>query len=104
MDDVISLLDHREKDGYKKMTMAFYPKDNQEPFQINVYIATTDNQNYAGEDSLENIAEQIARSVGPSGSNVDYVCNLAKAMRELCPEAMDEHLREVEARVLKLLK
>lgn len=104
VDDVISFLDHREKDGYKKMTMPFYANVDQKPFQINVYVATTDNRNYAGEDSLENIAEQIVRSVGPSGPNVEYVCNLANAMREICPEAVDEHLRDVEAKVLELLK
>ena len=47
---------------------------------------------------LGEMAEQINRCVGPSGSNREYVIELARALRGMGVE--DEHVFEVEGRVL----
>ncbi|XP_066139136.1 putative glutathione-specific gamma-glutamylcyclotransferase 2 [Euwallacea fornicatus] len=103
--NVVKHLDYREKGGYERKTVKFYPKDTSvEPFDMTIYLAAHDNPNYAGHAELDDIAEQVVKSIGPSGPNIDYVCNLAKIMREVVPEAKDDHLFELESKVIKLLK
>lgn len=96
-------LDHREKGGYSSITELFHPDDDiPEPFQLTIYLATECNSNYLGPAPLANIARQIATSVGPSGKNIEYLLNLADAMRKISPHVHDPHLFELEAEVLKL--
>jgi len=51
-----------------------------------------------GPAAINEIAEQIASSSGPSGSNRDYLLSLAQALRELAE--YDEHVFEIESLVL----
>lgn len=105
IDFVVKHLDYREKGGYKRANITFYPKSELDaPFDITIYVGTADNFQFAGEAKIEEIARQIVNSKGPSGTNVEYVCNLAKAMREIAPHVLDEHLYSIEERVLNLLK
>ncbi|KAK6631666.1 hypothetical protein RUM43_013730 [Polyplax serrata] len=128
---VISHLDYREKTGYKKQCVTFYPTkeighyqsagDGEqgttntnvtsrdpspslklEPFQLMIYIGTEDNQWYAGAASVEDIAKQIFESEGPSGTNKEYLYNLAAAMRTMAPHVNDEHLFALEKAVQNL--
>ena len=64
-----------------------------------VYIATQSqrNRNWLGPAPLDQIAETIATSHGPSGPNCDYLYGLANAVRELGVE--DEELFQLEALV-----
>lgn len=71
---------------------------------MTVYYGASDNFQYAGESDIDSIAQQVVKSVGPSGKNVDYVCSLANAMREIAPQVNDEHLFVLEAKVLELIK
>lgn len=42
-------LDFREKNGYSKKLVIFYPQDESyEPFELMVYMATVENESYAG--------------------------------------------------------
>ena len=62
-----------------------------------VYIAPTDNFAYLGPAPIHQMARQIATSHGPSGSNRDYLLELAEALRAL--NAHDEHVFELESAV-----
>lgn len=98
--DVLAYLDFREKNGYKSTWVTFHPKDINHPaFQAKLYIATPENEFYLGPAPLSEIAEQILTCSGPSGTNYDYLINLAQAVRNLGPEIIDDHLFELEALV-----
>ncbi|KAJ8709115.1 hypothetical protein PYW07_008941 [Mythimna separata] len=102
VDQVTQHLDFREKNGYIKRTVTFHPKEALEPFELTLYVATEENESYAGEASIEDIAKQVVTSQGPSGTNKEYVYNLAAAMRELAPDVEDDHLFSLEAAVRRL--
>ena len=118
---VIKHLDYREKNGYDKVTATFYPSDPDsnnhqsnshdcsscsplpsEPFDLVIYVGREDNEYFAGAADIESIAEQIVSSVGPSGTNTEYLFKLASAMRLLAPGVQDDHLFALEAAVRRL--
>ncbi|CAG9858675.1 unnamed protein product [Phyllotreta striolata] len=102
--DVVDHLDYREKGGYEKTVLKFYPlsKDKQ-PFDITIYLGDHNNFNYGGPAELKEIAKQIVNSSGPSGPNIEYLFNLANSMRVFFPQVHDEHLFELEKHCLNLL-
>ena len=65
-----------------------------------VYIATEDNAAFLGQSDELLIARHIATSHGPSGSNRDYLLQLAEALRAL--DADDEHVFTIEHHLLRL--
>lgn len=102
--EVIEHLDFREKNGYERHLVRFYPLDSSTDDSMEnivIYVATKDNESYAGhQNDLNDIANQIFEATGPSGSNREYVFRLADAMRQLFPNHDDDHLFELE----KMLK
>ncbi|XP_037948527.1 putative glutathione-specific gamma-glutamylcyclotransferase 2 [Teleopsis dalmanni] len=105
--DVLSHLDYREQNGYERCTLSFqeFPEATGAQFDVIMYIATKDNVSYAGDVwQLTRIAEQIFTSAGPSGTNREYLFNLALAVRFMFPGVNDAHLFELEAEVLKLIQ
>ncbi|XP_063379883.1 putative glutathione-specific gamma-glutamylcyclotransferase 2 [Cydia fagiglandana] len=100
---VTKYLDFREKNGYSQKTVTFHPKDKTyDPFDLTLYIATEDNESFAGPAPIEEIAKQVVVSEGPSGPNKEYVYKLAAAMRQLAPDVDDDHLFALEQEVRKL--
>jgi cation transport regulator ChaC len=86
-------LDHREKNGYLRLTTEIAFEDGGAAEGI-VYIATIDNAAFLGPASEREIARQIATARGPSGPNIDYLMALAQALRELGKP--DAHVFEIE--------
>nr|XP_054759698.1 putative glutathione-specific gamma-glutamylcyclotransferase 2 [Lytechinus pictus] len=107
-DSVKEYLDFREKNGYTTKAVMFYPIQSpdgsvQEPLEVLVYIATPCNPSFLGPAPLEEIANQILCSEGPSGKNKDYLLQLAVTMRKLVPDCNDAHLFELERLVKGLM-
>lgn len=101
--EVVEHLDFREKNGYERRLVQFHSLDSSKPNEtidnIVIYVATKDNESYAGHmNDLNDIANQIFDAHGPSGSNREYLYRLADAMRQLFPNVdhYDEHLFELE--------
>ncbi|XP_077286344.1 putative glutathione-specific gamma-glutamylcyclotransferase 2 [Arctopsyche grandis] len=97
-------LDFREKNGYTKTSVKFYPNLDSDlhPFELIIYVATPDNVSFAGEADIETIAKQIVSCSGPSGTNKEYVYRLAAAMRSIAPSIIDSHLFDLEKAVQNL--
>ena len=64
-----------------------------------VYRACESNEAFLGPAPMEEMAAQINRCVGPSGSNREYVIELARALRSM--GFSDHHVFEVESWVLR---
>jgi glutathione-specific gamma-glutamylcyclotransferase len=79
---VFGHLDHREKNGYLRIATGMQFDDGSQAEGV-IYIAGADNPAYLGPASELSIARQIAAAVGPSGSNRDYLLQLAQALRAL---------------------
>ena len=94
-------LDHREKNGYERITTDLHLADGRAVPGL-VYIAPVDNFAYLGEADIRDIAEQIIQCTGPSGRNIDYLTELAQALRKL--EACDDHVFELESMALSMIK
>lgn len=104
--EVLQHLDFREKNGYERHTVKFYPypEISANAREIMIYVATEDNVSFAGHiTEINEISKQVFEAIGPSGPNREYLFNLANAMRKLFPNERDEHLFELETSVLQLV-
>lgn len=102
--EVLKGLDYREKGGYVREEVDVFILGNDSPVVRGaiVYLADQTNQEYLGEAPVGDIALQIFKSVGPSGPNIDYLLNLASALKTMSVE--DEHVFEIETHVRGLMK
>lgn len=97
-------LDRREKGGYRLEPALFTPVEElYEPFKVEIYIGSKDNPNYLGPAEDDEMALQISASQGVSGSNADYLFELARAMKDIAPHATDAHLFGLERKVKDIL-
>jgi len=94
--EVFEHLDHREKNGYDRIHVEIENESGN--LSGVVYRAAENNQAYLGPAPVDEMAAQINRCVGPSGTNRDYVLELARALRSM--GYSDDHVFEVESRVL----
>lgn len=104
VDEVLSYLDYREKGGYTRELVDVFTKEA--PHQPTIvgallYRATEDNPEFLGSAPVPQLAAQIYKSVGPSGRNVEYLLNLAQAVRQMGVE--DDHLFALERHVLEMV-
>ena len=86
-------LDHREKNGYERHDVRLEFRDGSACDGV-VYIAPAGNFAYLGPAPDVEMVTQIRRSSGPSGTNIDYLLDLATALREL--EIDDPHVFRLE--------
>lgn len=97
-EEALARLDYRERGGFeRKQVDVHFRSDGETSLRIRaeLYVATPSNPNYLGSDSLEAIADQVRGASGPSGPNVEYVLELARALHEMGAE--DEHVFALEA-------
>ncbi|KAJ2485638.1 Cation transport regulator-like protein 2 [Coemansia sp. RSA 2050] len=93
--EVKAQLDHREKDGYSIEFISVHSKHGV-LHNVMVYVGVCTNPSFAGDSSLEDTAQVIARAEGPSGSNREYLYMLCDTLRGLEGAVIDEYLVELE--------
>lgn len=96
---VLEHLDYREKNGYQRHQIRLRLEASREQVDGLLYVASPDNFAFLGPAPAATIAAHIARASGPSGSNRDYLLQLAAALREIGVE--DEHVHELEDLLLQ---
>lgn len=96
---VLEHLDNREKNGYARLVTNLNFENGSCADGI-IYIATEQNDAFLGDAPLSEIAAHIQRSVGPSGSNREYLLQLAAALRDL--SEYDAHIFDLESLLLEL--
>jgi cation transport protein ChaC len=96
---VFAQLDEREKNGYLRVTTEMTFDDGTNATGL-TYLASADNEAYLGEASEYAIAQHICGARGPSGTNSDYLLELALALREL--GLQDDHVFEIETHILEI--
>ena len=96
--DVLAHLDHREKDGYERTEVDMHTTSG--ACRGITYVAPAGNPGYLGPDRLDAMAADIRGAAGPSGSNRDYICQLAAALDRLGAE--DAHVYALAAKVKAL--
>lgn len=103
---VFEHLDHREKNGYERVAVAMQlvREDGSEAGAVNgvTYIAPPGNLAYLGPADIDEMAAQIAQSRGPSGSNREYLFQLAAALNDL--GVQDRHVQALIERLPRMGK
>ena len=96
--EVFEHLDHREKNGYQRIDTDI--DFGSEVVRGVVYRAAENNPAFLGPAPLQEMAAQINRCFGPSGSNREYALHLARALRDL--GVADSHVFDLESLLLEL--
>jgi len=96
---ILAQLDVREKGGYEQVISPLHLPDGTTVDGI-TYIASIDNPMFLGDAPVADIVRQIAKSVGPSGANSEYLFELASAFRQYGIE--DSHVFELETALRNL--
>ncbi len=100
---ILKKLDIREQGGYDRLQIPVYTADGAVvTTEALMYRATEENPEFLGEGQIEDIAKQILRSVGPSGTNVEYLLELHHALERL--NVQDQHIDTLVKAVRKLEK
>ncbi len=93
--EVLAHLDHREQNGYERHEVDLLDEQGDAFARGVLFLAGEHNENFLGPAPLSALVAQIASAVGPSGTNVEYVVELARALRELGQP--DDHVDEIAA-------
>ena len=96
-------LDHREKNGYVRVRLPIEIEGDEGVGEVAgvTYIAEAGNEAFLGPAELDEMARHILDSSGPSGSNAEYVLELAQALTAL--DAEDAHVSALERRLRELM-
>jgi len=95
---VLDNLDHRERGGFDRVDVEVWlDAPDADPVPAITYVAPPTNPNYLGPAPIAAIAEQVRRSHGPSGSNLEYALRLAESLEALGLD--DEHVFELAAKL-----
>ena len=86
---ILGELDYREKGGYERLNLPIYFADG-DCVQGLTYQASDQNPNFLGHAPDNDIAAQIARAEGPSGTNKEYILQLDRTLRDL--KLQDDHV------------
>ena len=89
---ILRYLDVREQKGYSLLSEKIQFLDHKQS-QALVYIADPQNPHYIGPASAKDIASQIKKSIGPSGSNLEYFIQLRTALQQFSPP--ENHLEDI---------
>lgn len=89
---VLDALHVREQQGYDLLHLDV-ALDDGSTVPASTWIASADNPYFAGDEPAAAIADVVRRSHGPSGSNLEYVLELAAALAAL--GIVDDHVSEV---------
>ncbi len=109
-DRIIDQLDHRERGGYTRHEVEVRSPDAG-PAPVAggtlvdsavMYVAGRENPHWAGPAPIEELADQVVRAEGPSGPNVEYLVELARALRDI--GARDRHVFRLERKVRQRLE
>ncbi len=92
-------LDYREKNGYVREAVVIETRSG-ECLEGITYHADVTNPHFLGDARLEDIAAQINRSTGPSGTNKAYILELDEALE--AHGIRDNHVRELAGLVRNL--
>lgn len=102
-------LNIREKCGYSMQDIIFQNSNDigGQPIKCVCYFANEDNHYFSPQTDTVSLADQIWKSIGPSGTNKEYLFNACKALRDLAGNndeylAYDRHLFELEEAVKSL--
>ena len=107
IEQTFAQLDHREKNGYARLTLSLKlgsetTSENQKGVPGITYIADENNEAYRGPAPIKQIAEEIFHSIGPSGTNTEYLLELAQALRARAID--DPYIFALETEVQALLQ
>lgn len=106
VEKLFEYLNFREKCGYSLNEVHFEPTETDAARLPTIcYYANEQNPYFSLQTDLHELARQINESIGPSGSNREYLFNLCTAIRAFSTSATlqyDEHLFELEALVNNL--
>jgi len=101
-DEALDYLNNREMTlgGYIQKITLFHTVESQHPpFPVLVFVATPKSSYWLGPADPHIIADQVIRSAGPSGHNVEYVLRLADWVHQMLPHVHDDHLFSIETQV-----
>ncbi len=94
----LAYLDQREQGGYRRRSMNIRVTEQPElELKALVYIADENDSQFTGPTPMSTIASIIKNSRGPSGTNLDYYLQLAKALSD--EKIDDPHMNDIACRL-----
>ena len=89
--------------GYVLDVSIFHSTDGT-AIPVVFYVATADNDQFTGVESVNKLAEIIAKSTGPSGTNREYLFKLGEWQRTNLPNVHDEHLYSLDKMTKRVIQ